>query len=136
MKKVGVVYLITESPEAKGVLETPEETRRKTFCEERSISQTEVYQAKASGHSPSIRLKLPLDFEYKGETICEYKGVRYNILRDYGDEKTVSTELTLERVRGNAASTEPAEPEPEEPGTGTTEPEPAEEPEGTEDEET
>ena len=41
MKKVGVVYLIEESPEAKGVLDTPVEKRRKTYCEERSISMTE-----------------------------------------------------------------------------------------------
>lgn len=109
MKKVGVVYLITENPEAKGVLETPTELRRKTYCEERSVSMMEKYQAEAKGHSPTIRLKLPLDFEYKGETICEYKGERYSIFRDYSDEKSVGTELTLERIRGNAAAPETTE---------------------------
>jgi hypothetical protein len=108
---VGIVYLITEKPEARGVLDTPTETRRKTYCEERSLAMSEVYQARATGHAPSIRLVLPQDFEYRGETVCEYKGERYEIIREYRDEKSDSTELTLERIRGNAAP--PAE-EPEE----------------------
>lgn len=113
MKRVGIVYLITESPEAAGVLDERTETRRKTYCEEISLSMSETYQARASGFSPIFRLRLPQDFEYRKETMCEYKGERYSIIRDYRDEKTGNaTELTLERVRGNAAA--PAEePEPE-----------------------
>ena len=107
MKRVGIVYLISESPEAKGVLETATETRRKTYCEEKSLSMSETYQARASGHAPSIRLALPQEFEYRGETICEYRGERYSIIRDYRDEKTGDgTELTLEMIRGNAAQAE------------------------------
>ena len=126
MKRVGIVYLITESPEARGVLDTPTEKRRKTYCEEKSLSMSEVYQANATGFSPAIRLILPNDFEYRGETVCDYKGERYRIIRDYRDEKTGdSTELTLERIRGNAAKAAPApEPEPE------TDPEETDETEG------
>ena len=118
MKRVGIVYLITERPEARGVLDAPTETRRKTYCEERSLSMNEVYQARASGFAPTIRLVLPQDFEYHGEALCEYHGERYRIIRDYRDEKTGdSTELTLERVHGNASPdtedpTEPAQGEP------------------------
>ena len=116
MKRVGIVYLITESPEAAGVLDERTETRRKTYCEEKSLGMTEVYQAQASGFLPTIRLRLPQGFEYRGETLCEYKGERYSIIRDYTDEKTGnSTELTLERIRGNAAApAEDQEPDPEE----------------------
>ena len=116
MKRVGIVYLITESPEARGVLDAASETRRKTYCEEISLSMSEVYQARASGFSPIYRLRLPQDFEYRKETLCEYKGERYSIIRDYRDEKTGNaTELTLERIRGNAAPPGPdPEPEPEE----------------------
>ena len=122
MKRVGIVYLITEAPEARGVLDAATETRRKTYCEEKSLSMSEVYQANATGFSPSIRLLLPQSFEYRGETICEYKGERYRIIRDYRDEKTGNaTELTLERIRGNAA---PPAPEPEqEPEEAPNEPE-------------
>ena len=127
MKRVGIVYLITESPEARGVLDEKTETRRKTYCEEKSLSMSEVYQARASGFSPTIRLMLPQDFEYRGETICEYKGELYSIIRDYRDEKTGnSTELTLERIRGNAAkpTSQETQGEPAETG-GTAEDEPA-----------
>lgn len=123
MKKVGIVYLITESPEARGVLEEATETRRKTYCEEKSLSMSETYQARASGFNPVFRLVLPLDFEYKGETLCVYKGERFKILRDYSDDKSPQVELTLERVRGNAAKPVPApepDPDPEtEPTEGT-----------------
>ena len=114
MKRVGIVYLITENPEAAGVLDERTETRRKTYCEEKSLSMSEVYQARASGFSPQIRLVLPQDFDYRGETVCEYNGERFSIIRDYRDEKTGnSTELTLERIRGNAAPAEEPEPEPD-----------------------
>jgi len=123
VKRVGIVYLITESPEARGVLDTPTETRRKTYCEEKSLSMSEVYQARASGFLPVIRLVLPQDFEYRGETLCEYKGERYEIIRDYRDEKTGdSTELTIQRVRGNASTETPTAPDPE---TETPQGEPA-----------
>lgn len=112
MKKVGIVYLITESPEAKGVLDEPSETRRKTYCEEKSLGVSETYQARASGFNPVYRLSLPHEFEYKGETLCEYKGERFKILRDYSDDKTDGTEITLERIRGNAAKPVPAPPDP------------------------
>ncbi len=123
MKKVGIVYLITESPEARGVLEEATETRRKTYCEEKSLSMSETYQARASGFNPVFRLVLPLEFEYRGETLCVYKGERYKIIRNYSDDKNPQTELTLERVRGNAAKPVPApepDPDPEtEPTEGT-----------------
>ena len=129
MKRVGIVYLISESPEAKGVLDEATEKKRKTYCEIRSIGMSETYQARASGFAPSIKLFLPQDFEYKGETLCELKGVRYKIIRDYRDDRTGDgTELTRERVRGNAAEYVPApapDPEPEDP-TDPEDPEEAE----------
>lgn len=112
MKKVGIVYLITESPEAKGVLDEPSEIRRKTYCEEKSLGVSETYQARASGFNPVYRLSLPHEFEYRGETMCEYKGERFKIIRDYSDDKTDGTEITLERIRGNAAKPVPAPPDP------------------------
>ena len=127
MKKVGIVYLITESPEARGVLDEPSETRRKTYCEEKSLSISETYQARASGFNPVIRLSLPHEFEYKDETLCEYKGERFKILRDYSDDKTDGTEITLERIRGNAAKPVPAQPDPTPPDPTPPDPTPQEE---------
>ena len=126
--RVGIVYLISESPEAKGVLEAATEKKRKTYCEIRSIGMSETYQARASGFAPTIKLFLPQDFEYRGESLCELKGERYRIIRDYRDEKTGDgTELTLERIRGNAAKPVPApapapDPTPETPAEEEGEP--------------
>jgi len=103
MIRAGVVYLITERPEALGVLGEKTETRRKTYCTEKSLSITEQYQSRAAGFAPNLRLKMSQGFEYKGETLCEYRGERYKIIREYTDEKDDGVELTLERVRGNAA---------------------------------
>ena len=100
----GVAYLITRSPEARGVLDTATETARKVYCTEKSVSMTEIYQARAEGFAPEIRLKLTQRFEWKGEDVCLYKGTRYNIIRPYSDEKADGAELTLERIRGNAAA--------------------------------
>lgn len=109
MKEVGIVYLITESPEARGVLDAVTETRRKTYCEKKSLVMSEAYQARADGFNPVFKLVLPHSFEYRGETLCEYKGTRYKIIREYNDDKTDGTEITLERVRGNAARPATAE---------------------------
>lgn len=99
----GVAYLITRSPEARGVLDEATETARKVFVSEKSLSMTEAYQARAEGFAPEIRLKLAQRFEWKGEDICLYRGTRYRIIRPYSDEKADGAELTLERERGNAA---------------------------------
>ena len=100
----GVAYLITRKPEARGVLDEPQETARKVYCTEKSVSMTEAYQARADGFLPEIRIKLTQRFEWKGEDICLYKGTRYKIIRPYSDEKADGAELTLERERGNAAA--------------------------------
>ena len=42
MKRVGIVYLITESPEAAGVLDERTEKRRKTYCEEKPLRGEEI----------------------------------------------------------------------------------------------
>lgn len=103
MIRVGIVYLITELPEARGVLEGKTERQRKTYCTEKSLSMNERYQARAVGFAPDLRLQLAQGFEYKGETLCEYKGERYRIIREYTEDKSDGVELTLERIRGNAA---------------------------------
>ena len=114
MMRAGVVTLIGESPEARGVLEEATENLRKVYCTEKSIGQTEIYQARGLGLNPEVKLVLAHDFEYQGESTCEYKGVRWRILRTYVTE-TDGIELTLERMRQNAAEpvTAEAEPEPE-----------------------
>lgn len=100
--KAGICKLITRSPEARGVLDDVTETTRTVYCTVKSIGQSETYQARAAGLNPELKIVLAHDFEYQGEDLLEYEGTRYTILRTYVTE-TDGIELTVQRVRGNAA---------------------------------
>ena len=125
MVRADTLDLIAERPAPHGIFDTIEEIRRTVYCTERSVSQTEMYQAQAVGLNPALKLVLAHAFEYGGEKLCEYRGIRYRILRTYvtaGDD----IELTVEPTDGNAADMPPAPPTPE-----PEEPEEPEETEGT-----
>lgn len=101
MYRADIVTLIAENPNAHGVLDTYTETTRAVFCEIRSIGQAEVYQAKAVGLAPELKVVLSQSFEYQGEKKCSFHGVLYKIIRTYVTDAD-SIELTLERMEGNA----------------------------------
>ena len=101
MVRADVAELITEVPNAHGVLEEPTYNSRKVYCEVRSIGQTEAYQARATGLNPEYKLRLSHSFEYKGERRCRFLGIAYDIIRTYMDEKD-GIELSIQRVEGNA----------------------------------
>lgn len=104
MVRADTLELIAESPAAHGIFDDPTETTRTVYCTERSISQSETYQAQAVGLNPELKLILAHAFEYQGEKLCEYKGIRYKILRTYHNEGD-QMELTVQRVEGNAEVT-------------------------------
>lgn len=106
MMRADVCNLITVSPEAAGVGTERTETSRTVFCTIRSIGQQEAYLAMGQGLNPELKIVLAHDFEYQGEGLCEIGGVRYQILRTYVTE-TDGIELTLQRVRRNAAGGDP-----------------------------
>ena len=101
MVRADTVTLITETPNAHGVLDEATETPRTVYCEVRSIGQSEVYQAKAVGLAPELKVVLSQAFEYQGEKRCTFHGVPYKIIRTYVTDAD-SIELTLEREEGNA----------------------------------
>lgn len=72
------------------------ETRREVFCGERSIGQREFYAASSTDYRPELKLVLADYLEYDGETLADYKGQRYRILRTYRTGQEL--ELTLERA--------------------------------------
>jgi SPP1 family predicted phage head-tail adaptor len=102
MVRADVVILLGEDPKAHGVFDAPELTERKVYCEVKSVSQTEAYQARATGLNPEYRLVLSHSFEYKGEKRCRFRDVEYEIIRTYVNESD-GIELTIQRVLGNAA---------------------------------
>lgn len=101
MVRADVVILLEEDPKAHGVLDDPILTSRTVYCEVKSVSQTEAYQARATGLNPEFRLVLSHSFEYKGEKLCMFRGIQYNIIRTYVNESD-GIELTVQRVEGNA----------------------------------
>jgi phage head-tail adaptor, putative, SPP1 family len=59
------------------------ETVRNVFCGVRSIGMKEFYQAHTTGLQPEIAFVLADYLDYNGESIVEYKGHRYHILRTF-----------------------------------------------------
>lgn len=103
MIRARVCWLIGEVPEAHGVFEEPVEEARKVYCTEKSIGQSEAYQARATGLNPELKLILAHAFEYHGEKRLAYQGEHYDIVRTYRTEAD-SIELTVQRARKNAAA--------------------------------
>lgn len=73
------------------------EVAREVFAEYVSISQSEFYQAAATGLKPELRFRLADYYDYDGEPIVNYHGERYRVLRTYrsgqGIELTVYKEV-------------------------------------------
>lgn len=61
------------------------ETSREVFCRLASIGQKEFYQAQAVGLQPELKFVLADYLDYSGETLVEYDGQRYRVLRTYRD---------------------------------------------------
>lgn len=76
--------------------DTRVETKREVFCGFRSIGMKEFYSANSTDYRPELKLVLADYLDYNGETLADYNGTRYRILRTYrvGQE----LELTLERA--------------------------------------
>lgn len=72
---------------------TTTESRRDVFGQLQSIGQTEFYQAQSVGLKPEVKFVLADYFDFEDETLAEYNGQRYHILRTY--RKGQALELTL-----------------------------------------
>jgi SPP1 family predicted phage head-tail adaptor len=72
------------------------------FAEEKSVRQSEFYQAAANGLRPEIVLEVNT-FEYNGEPMLEYNGKTYDIIRTFKKDNE-KIELVCQGVVNNAAS--------------------------------
>lgn len=62
---------------------------RKVFATKKSIRQSEFYQAAVTNFKPEITFIIWLH-EYHGETVLNYSGKNYNIIRTYEkDQKEI-----------------------------------------------
>lgn len=57
-------------------------TPREVFANKKSVKGAEFYQALATGIRPEIVFEIR-EVEYEGETVLEYEGRKYDIIRTY-----------------------------------------------------
>lgn len=69
------------------------ETRREVFGRLGSIGQSEFYQAHAVGLKPELKFILADYLDYEDETLVEYLGQRFRVLRTFRNGQEL--ELTL-----------------------------------------
>lgn len=60
-----------------------QETSREVFGRLGSIGQAEFYQAHAVGLKPELKFILPDYLDYEDETLVDYQGQRYRVLRTF-----------------------------------------------------
>lgn len=73
-----------------------DDVRREVFCGFRSIGMREFYAASTTDFHPEAKLVLADYLDYEGETLADYNGQRYRIIRTYRTGQEL--ELTLERA--------------------------------------
>lgn len=83
MSKAGTIFFITETSRAHGVHEAVKEKKRPALCTVKSVRQTEYYTARNTGYTPEIMFTLTLAEDYHDESILEYEGKQYDVIRAY-----------------------------------------------------
>lgn len=73
-----------------------DDIRREVLCGFRSIGHREFYAASTTDFHPELKLVLADYLDYEGETLVDYNGQRYRVLRTY--RTGLELELTLERA--------------------------------------
>lgn len=73
-----------------------ERTRRMVYVQPRSVYNGEFYNASIMGLHPSITLNLTNRADYDGETLVEYEGKLYNVIRADWKAQRDSISLVLE----------------------------------------
>lgn len=70
--------------------------KREVFCQARSVGMKEFYAASSTDFHPELKLVLADYLDYDGETLADFDGQRYRILRTYRTGQEL--ELTLEKA--------------------------------------
>lgn len=105
-------YTYDEEVTLISVTETTNAINDTVVAESRSVSYAEIvspymketYEALARGLKPEFVAVLPNWYDdYHGESLLEYNGVRYKILRAY-KAKDLSCELTVTRINAKVSN--------------------------------
>lgn len=97
MQKVDIAYLISYTPEMRGVFDPATATRREVYVTVMSVARTEAYAMLSQGMNPSYVLKLALAEDYEKEHEVAFRGDIYRIVRSY-ETADGGVELTIERI--------------------------------------
>lgn len=99
MDRSNVLTLISQtfSQDDNGVT-TATETPITVFCDVTSVSLSEWSEGGRIGLNPEYRFRVFL-YDYHGEEVCEFNGVRYSIYRTYITRNDI-IELYAERREG------------------------------------
>ena len=98
MKRYDVIELIEEDDSVHGAFDQAIETVRTTFCEVRSATRSEAYQAMAIGMNVSVVFVLTVEADYANEKELYYHGTRYRVVRTYVSDDGI--ELSCEVQNG------------------------------------
>lgn len=94
----------TERVNEHGFPNEPSEVQRVVYANKKSVGYSEFYKAAKAGYATVMKFEVFTE-EYSGQTLAEYAGKRYFILRTYEPENGDLTELTLSELprggRGN-----------------------------------
>lgn len=83
MDRSDVIYLIKETYHMDDHNQPiPEKTKRHVYCNAKSITRTELFDAGQNGHRASWMFEM-FFYDYDDEKLVEYNGKRYGVYRTY-----------------------------------------------------
>ena len=86
MDRSSTIYLIKESYHMDDHNQPiPKEEKREVYCNVRSITRTELFEAGQNGHRASYMFEM-FFYDYEDEKLVEYDGKRYAVYRTYHPE--------------------------------------------------
>lgn len=83
-RTLDLIEVVTETNELGDSITTEKENT--IFCKKQSVTRSEHYAAMQSGYKPEIVFVVN-HFEYNNETLLNFEGKRYRVLRTYRDER-------------------------------------------------
>lgn len=105
MDRSSVINLIAKNPVQTNYMWVDQETKTEVFCDVRSITQTEWFEAGRAGIQHPAFIFIINRNEYSGEQIVEYEGQRYGVYRTYA-AKNEDLELHCEAKGGIHVNTQ------------------------------
>jgi SPP1 family predicted phage head-tail adaptor len=85
-----------QAVDSEGYSVPPQEEKTTVFANKKSVGFNEFFKAKLAGYTEEMKFDV-YTVEYTGQSLAEYEGKRYKVLRTYVDPKQGGdiTELTL-----------------------------------------